>query len=277
MTEQQLEEVREGTVVTGPWAPAVEAVEVPPFASTAVQGEVLPASPVLPPRARIGDPIRLPAWVTSRTVARATARHTGRVAARVSVRSTWRAPAAVARGTWRAGRFWWSWVRAEDLAGELRDTDSGKLGREVLVVRDHRKVRWYITGGTLATTGVAEAVAAAMVGDWVPALTGVAAVGAAGIAGRHRPTPDGPSTWTVQPDNRVSLAPEHLNAAFRAAGLLKGPDASLVLCAPIVRDRLDRGWDTMVDLPRVGGKPPPMRSGSFRRSPPSWASTKSNC
>ncbi|WP_225438217.1 FtsK/SpoIIIE domain-containing protein [Candidatus Frankia nodulisporulans] len=247
-----------GTVVAGPWTPTIEpadTVEVAP-AAPVMTGEVLPATrpAALPARTRIADPIRLPAWATSRTVARATAQHSARVAGRVAVRSSWRAPEAVARGSWRAGRFWWSWVRAEDLADELRDSDNGKLGKEIFVVRDHRKVRWYITGGALGGSSLAEAIGAVMVGEWVPALTGVVAISAAGIAGRRRRAAGEPLVDGIERETKADLAPAHLNDAFRAAGLLKGPDMALVLRAPIVRDRLDRGWETLVDLPRGGGK-----------------------
>lgn len=120
------------------------------------------------------------------------------------------------------------------------------------MVREHRKVRWYITGGTLATTGIGETVAAVALGEWVPVLSGLAVAGVAGVAGRRR-GPGAPKLLAVEPDTRAGLAPEHLNGAFRAAGLLKG-ETKLILCAPIVRDRLGRGWETVVDLPRGGGK-----------------------
>ncbi len=247
----------DATVIPGPWLPAIPdstAPAVRPSGELVLRPDTLPARPApLPARSRIADPVRLPVWVTSRTVARATARHGARVAGRVAVRSSWRAPEAVARGTWRAGRFWWSWVRAEDLAVELRDADSGKLGKDVFVVRDHRKARWYITGGALGGTGIAEAIGAVMAGEWVPALSGVVAISAAGIAGRRR-APGEPLVAGIERETKADLAPAHLNDAFRAAGLLKGLDTALVLCAPIVRDRLDRGWETLLDLPRGGGK-----------------------
>ncbi|KJE20344.1 FtsK/SpoIIIE family protein [Frankia torreyi] len=258
MSTEYAEPGRGGTVVAGPWTPTVEPADTVEVAEPApvAAGEVLPAArpAPLPARTRIADPIRLPAWVTSRTVARATARHSARVAGRVAVRSTWRAPEAVARGSWRAGRFWWSWVNAEDLAVELRDADSGKLGKDVFVVRDHRKVRWYITGSALGGTGIAEAIGAVMAGEWVPALSGVVAISAAGIAGRRRRAAGAPLVAGIERETKADLAPAHLNDAFRAAGLLRGADSSLVLRAPIVRDRLDRGWETLIDLPRGGGK-----------------------
>ncbi len=121
------------------------------------------------------------------------------------------------------------------------------------MIRDHRKARWVITGGTAGGGALAEVVAALAVGEWVPALSGAVMVSAAGVAGRRRPAagPGGP--LAIEPDTRVDLAPDHLNGAFRAAGLLK-PGTGLVLCAPIVRDRHGRGWETVLDLPRGGGK-----------------------
>ncbi|MEX5632157.1 cell division protein FtsK [Parafrankia sp. FMc2] len=238
MTEQA--ETLVGEVVAGPWIPQPAPEPAP----------VAPA-PVVPAGSLV-DPIRLPAWATDRAVRRATARRAGTLAGRAATRSAWRAPTAVLRGSWRAGRFWWSWVRAEDIATELRD-DAGRLGKEIFVIRDHRKARWIITGGAAGGGAVAELVAALAVGEWVPALSGAVMVTAAGVAGRRRPAAGPGSPLAIEPDTRVDLAPDHLNGAFRAAGLLK-PAAGLVLCAPIVRDRLGRGWETVLDLPRGGGK-----------------------
>ncbi|ABW15611.1 cell divisionFtsK/SpoIIIE [Parafrankia sp. EAN1pec] len=242
----------DGQVLTGPWTPPTPEPTSAPAAP--VEGEVLPSRPQpLPVRPGLADPIRLPAWATDRAVARATARHGVQVASRIGARSAVRTPLAVARGTGQAGRAWWSWVRAEDLAAELRDTASGKLGKDVFVVRDHRRARWIITGGTLATSGIGEAIASATVGGWVPMLSAAAVTAGLGVAGRHQRAPGDPRAPGIEPDPRRDLAPEHLNAAFRAAGLLK-PSTALVLCAPVVRDRHGRGWETVLDLPRGGGK-----------------------
>ncbi|TCJ36939.1 cell division protein FtsK [Parafrankia sp. BMG5.11] len=92
-----------------------------------------------------------------------------------------------------------------------------------------------------------------MVGEWVPALSCAVAVGAAGLAGRRRLAAGELLAPGIEPDVHRDLAPEHLDAAFRAAGLLKG-QTGLVLCAPVVRDRNGRGWETVLDLPRGGGK-----------------------
>lgn len=199
----------------------------------------------------MAEPLRLPAWTSDRAVRRATARHGARVAGRVAARSSWMAPAAVLRGTWRAGRFWWSWVRAEDIAEELRD-ERGRLGKEIFVVRDHRRTRWVISGAGVGASTVGEIIAAVAVGEWVPALSGAVAVGVTGLVGRRQP-PGALVLPGVEPDVRRDLAPDHLNGAFRAAGLLKG-EAALLLCAPLVRDRNGRGWETVLDLPRGGGK-----------------------
>ncbi|WP_241831962.1 FtsK/SpoIIIE domain-containing protein [Parafrankia soli] len=241
MTEQLERAV--GEVVAGPWVPrpAPELVEPAPA----------PAAVVVPSGSLV-DPIRLPAWATDRAVRRATTRHVGKLAGRAAARSAWRAPMSVLRGSWRAGRFWWSWVRAEDIATELRG-DDGRLGKEIFVIRDHRKARWVITSGAAGGGVVAELVGALAVGEWVPALSGAVAVTAAGVAGRRRPAAGPGGSLAIEPDTRVDLAPDHLNGAFRAAGLLK-PSTGLVLCAPIVRDRLGRGWETVLDLPRGGGK-----------------------
>ncbi|WP_206442861.1 FtsK/SpoIIIE domain-containing protein [Candidatus Protofrankia californiensis] len=238
-----------GEVVPGPWVPAIPDPVEPatPATGTPLDGVVVPAR-----RSPAGwdEPLRLPVWLTDTTVARARLDYGSRVATRAAVRGLRRSPLAVLRGVWRGGRFWWRWVRAEDLAGELRDATTGKLGKDVFIVRDHRRIRWYLTGATLATTGVAETVAAVMVGEWVPVVSGLTVAGAAAVVGRRRRLPGEPGT-VVERDIRVGLAPEHLTAAFRAAGLLKA-DRALILCAPIFRE--GAGWLATVDLPLGGGK-----------------------
>ncbi|TCJ40708.1 FtsK/SpoIIIE domain-containing protein [Parafrankia sp. BMG5.11] len=246
-------DIEGGQVLTGPWIarPGQQQAET---SRPVLSGEVLPArgAPV-PARPRLSDPVRVPAWLSDRAVASRTVRYAGVLSGRVLLRGTWRAPVAVLRGTWRAGRMWWHWVRAEDVAIELRDPTSGRMGRDVVVVRKLRGERWKITGAVVAGGSIGEIIADAMVGGWVPAATGGAVVLAAGVAGRYRRAPGEASPWAGEPDPRRDLAPEHLNDAFRAAGLLKA-DTALVLCAPIVRDRHGRGWETVLDLPRGAGK-----------------------
>ncbi|MDT3438332.1 cell division protein FtsK [Pseudofrankia sp. BMG5.37] len=242
-----------GVVVPGPWMPTT------PAPAPAAELVPTPAPAPAPTRARrqvalVSDPLRAPAWTRDGTVAKAHAAYGVRVAGRVAARGPLRTVGAVLRGTWRSGRWWWRWVNAGDLADELRDENSGKLGREVFVVREHRKVRWYITGGALATTGIGETIGAYMAGDIVPIVSGAVLAGALAIGGRRRPDPARPSMLDgIERDVRLELAPEHLNAAFRAAGLLK-PDASLILRSLVARDRQGRGWQTIFDLPLGGGK-----------------------
>ncbi|WP_250283165.1 FtsK/SpoIIIE domain-containing protein [Frankia sp. CiP1_Cm_nod2] len=244
-----------GDVVPGPWLPAI-----PDPDSKPATGPATPAPPASSPDAPLpvparrplaDDPLRLPVWLTDTTVARARLDHGGRMATRAAVRSLRRSPLAILRGVWRGGRVWWRWVRAEDLADELRDAATGKLGKDVFLIRDHRRIRWYLTGATLATTGIGETVAALAVGEWVPVVSGLAAAGTAAVAGRRRRTPGAPAGYGADRDIRVGLAPEHLNGAFRAAGLLK-PAAGLVLCSPVLRD--GTGWAVVADLPLGGGK-----------------------
>jgi hypothetical protein len=248
MTEPELGAALTGVVVPGPWVPVA-----PPAAGPAVEPAV-PAGrvPAVRPRARLADPLRVPAWTRDRTVARARAGYGARVAGRVAARGSVRAVPSISRGISRAFGAWWRWVQAREVADELRGAD-GRLGEKLFVVRENRKLRWYVTGGGLATTGIGEAVADAMVGHWVPAVSGGVALAALAVAGRRR---DGSAPGLlagIEPDIRLDLAPEHLNAAFRAAGLLR-PDASLILRAPVVRDRQGRGWETVFDLPMGGGK-----------------------
>ncbi|ADP84400.1 FtsK/SpoIIIE domain-containing protein [Pseudofrankia inefficax] len=235
-----------GLLVPGPWTPAPVAEPDPPAPAPAVTRP--------PPRrpALAAEPLTLPAWTRDATVARARAAHGARVAGRLAARGTVRSVPSVVGGGVRAGRGWWRWVQADDLADELRGPD-GKLGEKVFVIRDHRKARWYLTGGLLLTASVGETVAAYTVGDVIPAVSGLVVAGAFAIAGRRRGGTAPALLGGIERDVRLELAPEHLNAAFRAAGMLRA-DAALILRSPVVRDRAGRGWEAVFDLPMGGGK-----------------------
>lgn len=257
MTEPDLDTPGGGQVVAGPWLPAVSTVidsDGQPAAPTAV--EPTPArrpAPLARPRAGLADPLTVPAWTTDSSIARAHVIYAGKVAGRVAARGSLRTAGSFFVGSWRAGGWWWRWVNARDLADELRDSD-GKLGREVFVIREHRNSRWKISGAVLATTGIGEAIGTWMTGDLVPAVSGAVLFGALALGGRRRRDPDRPALLDgIERDIRLELNAEHLNTAFRAAGML-GKDASLILRGPITRDKQGRGWQGVFDLPMGSGK-----------------------
>ncbi|MGW1666853.1 FtsK/SpoIIIE domain-containing protein, partial [Streptomyces microflavus] len=102
------------------------------------------------------------------------------------------------------------------------------------------------------------AVVAAMAGMIALTAAGAVAFGAA-VAGGRKEGQEGLAVLdTPEAPVRVDLAPDHLNAAFRACGLLPakasqdGEPAALRLVSPILRD--GRGWAAVLDLPRGSGK-----------------------
>jgi hypothetical protein len=246
-----------GLVIDGPWTPRVGAVldaePTTPLIATEVSS--VPAVFVRPARRRaalVSDPLRTPAVFTDRSVASAHAVYSLRVAGRLAARGPFRLGGAAIVGAARGSARWWHWVWADDLAAHLADAD-GKLGREVFVIREHRQTRWRISGAVLGTAGVGEAVGWWLTGDTVALVSGAALLGGLALAGRRR-GPDAPKLLDgIERDIRLELAPEHLNAAFRAAGLLRA-DVALILRAPVTRDRAGRGWETVFDLPMGGGK-----------------------
>jgi S-DNA-T family DNA segregation ATPase FtsK/SpoIIIE len=204
-------------------------------------------------------------------------RRSPRYAGRITVRSL--------RASSRGVRWWARWVYQPEHAAQLRgmrhqlhvvaresrQTQRDQAAREAalamralgLQVDETRKALYRGRGLKLATSlgGAGGALwvlhdLAASEGTWVYPISTALFLGATALFGK--PNEDERPFWDLAtPPTRVDLAPEHLNSAFRAAGLLAHgkadqPAPSLVLCSPILRD--GRGWSAVIDLPRGGGK-----------------------
>ncbi|WP_214110679.1 FtsK/SpoIIIE domain-containing protein [Acrocarpospora catenulata] len=227
-------------------------------------------------------------WLPTRAHARQTAAWAAqwgwwhaRFHARRSPRYLARLLGRCARAGGRGVRWWAVWVYAPEQAAqvkavrhqmrvitrETRQTKNGQAAREAaLTLRgmelqlDAARKRLHgwraaklastalLAGGALAGLDGA----AVAVGGWVYPAAGLLAVTIGALTGRREqeaPLVDAGAPAPV----RVDLRPDQLNAAFRAAGLLKGEDASLALSGLGI-SRLGKGWCAVVDLPRGGGK-----------------------
>ncbi len=208
----------------------------------------------------LGSP--LPEWMRSRASAAGLARKLARRARYHLAFHAVRTPVYAARwtrrtivGLGRAIRAGWTW--AFDLESQtLRRTvaDAGE-GHQYLAIRHqhhHRvKVRLWASTATAAATVAGLAYLQSRNGFTAPGAA-TAAITALGIVGRPA---DGALGILDHPDVPLSveLTSDHLDKAFRAAGLLD-KDASLVVVQPIMRDALDIGYTCVVDLPRGGGR-----------------------
>ncbi|MEU7743359.1 hypothetical protein [Nonomuraea sp. NPDC049158] len=188
------------------------------------------------------------------------------------------------RACWRGLRWWAVWLYGPERAAHVkalrrqlrltaREARHAKVGAEAehaaLSLRGAElqlaAARKQLTRGRLArlaVTAVATGAAwfglpgvAEAAGWWVYPAAGLVAVTLGAFCGRRHDdeaplvdaAPAGPAPV------RVDLAAEQLNAAFRAAGLLKGEDAALTLVGVGI-GRLGDGWSATLDLPRGGGK-----------------------
>jgi S-DNA-T family DNA segregation ATPase FtsK/SpoIIIE len=148
------------------------------------------------------------------------------------------------------------WVWAFDLEGrQLRKhTADSMLGGEYLRLREqhHRRVklRLWASLGTSLTSALTLAIGQAYSHDTMPGAA-LAAFLTLGIVGR--PTDESALLDTAIVPLSVELTSEHLNTAFRAAGLL-GKEAEVVMVQPIMRDSMDIGYTCVLDLPKGGGK-----------------------
>ena len=157
-------------------------------------------------------------------------------------------------GLGRAIRIGWIW--AFDLEGRQlrRHTADSMLGGEYLRLREqhHRRVKlrlWSALGTTLTST-LALAIGQAFAPETMPGAA-LAAFVTLGIVGR--PADESSLLDTAIVPLSVELTSEHLNTAFRAAGLL-GKEAEVVMVQPIMRDAMDIGYTCVLDLPKGGGK-----------------------
>jgi len=212
----------------------------------------------------------IPAWVRDRRLLRArvewTAGRIARLGAFHGVRVPWywlRLVRWAPVGLWYWLRSWWCWAfdfetrRLRRHASDSRDVAAYVVLQRQTRPRTRERLVYsvWIAGGGLVVWLL---VWWRLWPSWVPlvsypVMTVVVVAGLAGLHGR-------PATTTVLdelPDtfsdpSTTKLAPEHLNEAFRAVGLLRNEDSKLVLCAPLLRD--GKGWAAVIDLPRGGGK-----------------------
>lgn len=229
-----------------------------------VDDVVVPDPATLTPRPADDDdeygPI-LPPWMrdrsallgTARTVLRRTKYKAAFHGLRLPVYGfRWSVRALIGLG--RSIRAGWMW--AFDLEGrQLRKyTADQMLGSEYLRLREqhHHRVtlRLWSLFGTALTSAVGLGIGAYASPLTLPAA-GLAAFVTLGIVGK--PEDAAPILDQAIVPLSVELTSEHLNGAFRAAGLL-GKDADLVIVQPIMRDAMDIGYTCVLDLPKGGGK-----------------------
>lgn len=227
--------------------------------------------PMLPSREQVRE---VAGWAVQWSTwhARRHARRMPRYAGRVLLRSL--------RASGRGVRWWRRWVYSPELAAQARamrehfhvvaaDTkvDNGAAAVEAAMTlrgleMQHTKARKRLyawrTGKLAATAATGYAAleglgwAADLAGGWVYPAAGLLAVAVGAVTGRRPDEAPLMDAGGEQTPIRIDLAPDQLNAAFRASGLLKG-DAALTLVGVGI-GRLGDGWHATVDLPRGGGK-----------------------
>lgn len=244
-----------------PRPPAVrDASEVEP-AGLVLDAEIVQDTPNLP--ALPTPPVVLPAWLADRRTSLATVRWAGRYATRHAGFHALRAPVYGLTIAWWVTRG--VVIGAGRGAGWMFATSHTPMIRDAMIAADWDKTRGLISErghhirrrlkitavGVLVTT-VGVTVGTLTVGTWIAWLIGAMLAVGAGVLGKpknaHIVVDAGPTLPT-----QISLNAEMLTEALRAAGLLK-PGAAPVLVSPILRDRNDKGWEAMFDLPRGGGK-----------------------
>lgn len=212
-------------------------------------------------------PAVLPAWAQSTDVLLATAELRARRAWHMTKYHGVRTPIYLARfakrgavGTWRGGWTLKDWITHGE-AAPLREKAIADLDHDAYRIyhsmrQDHLKVRGIVAGatGTVLTGGIiAQGVLLPTGYLWFDAILGWA------VAAWH----GGPYEEEGFFDEadlpvRLDLNVEHLNEAWRAAGLLKGKNDDddaprLVMVQRPMRDTY-RSWSAVVDLPRGTGK-----------------------
>ncbi|MEO5874594.1 MAG: hypothetical protein ABIS86_00275 [Streptosporangiaceae bacterium] len=159
------------------------------------------------------------------------------------------------RGAWALGR-WINHGEAADLrAKAIHDLDHDNYRVYHTYQREHLRVRGIIAGVT-AAAAVGGIAAEAIL---MPALVWIELPLAWAIAAWHGAPYDDPDFFD-EPEVpvRLDLNVEHLNEAWRAAGLLKGKNDDddaprLVMVQRPMRDTY-RSWAAVVDQPRGSGK-----------------------
>lgn len=213
------------------------------------------------PARRLG-PAVLPAWARDRQTVVAHGRWAVRYAGRHVGHHTVRSPLYGLRAGWwvvrgagisaRRGILWASAAHHGTATMAAVKAANWDAMRSLTVERGRLvKRRLRIAGALTAATGVGLTVGTLTLGTWLDWLIGAGLVVGAGVLGK----PENAQIITTTPamPARVDLNTEMLTEALRASGLVKAI-AAPVLVSPILRDRRDKGWEVVFDLPRGGGK-----------------------
>ncbi len=212
-------------------------------------------------------PALLPDWVRDWEIAKARADVRARRAAYKAAFHLLRTHRYAWRFAWGGGVGWYrGGCRLVDwlTLGESRDLRLHAAGqtdaKEYLALlharNDHLRVRSIVAGGTGLAVAAGVAAEAWLLPHSVLWVEGALAWAVAAWHGG--PEPDVGLLDEPEVPVRLDLSAEHLNAAFRAIGILKGKDDDedaprLVLVQPPMRDS-SRSWSAVVDLPRGTGK-----------------------
>jgi S-DNA-T family DNA segregation ATPase FtsK/SpoIIIE len=208
----------------------------------------------------------LPSWANSKDVLLATAELRARRAWHMAKFYGLRSPKYMGRflwrgtvGMWRGGWMLSDWIRHGESAPlvekAIKDLDHDSYRMLHTIRQDHLKVRGIVTGATALVLGGGAAAEFFL----IPGLLWAEAAAAWAVAAWHGGPWDDPGFFE-EPDMpiRLDLNVEHLNEAWRAAGLLKGKNDDddaprLVMVQPPMRDTF-RSWSAVVDQPRGSGK-----------------------
>lgn len=220
----------------------------------------------------------LPDWATDLELFRAKAYIQARVAlyylARHGIRLPlygWRLTVRTVVGTGRGVGALWGWVFDFEARPLRQQAVADGETRDYVVLRSMRdqsvRVRGVVALGTTAAATIGLTIECVLASrphlaaaGWLKLALAAEALAAVGIAawngGRYED--DEPLVEEVEVPIRLDLNVEHLNSAFRAAGLLKGKDDDedsprLVFVQMPMRDSAS-SWTAVFDLPSGGGK-----------------------
>lgn len=205
-----------------------------------------------------------PAWLSTRRTATATAKHTARRAGHIwawhLVRLPlygWRLLPWALRGAWVGLCMLAEYLNANEFRDVVKDAkaagDSDKVKGERKERRTQRKVRLRLAGVVLLVVAFTLRLAAEVWGAIAIYVTAAALLIALIVTGRLSVEEEiSPVVEQPQLPVQEDLAPEHLNDAFKAAGLLKDSAALTLGFEGIWRD--GDGWALTADMPRGGGK-----------------------
>jgi S-DNA-T family DNA segregation ATPase FtsK/SpoIIIE len=211
-------------------------------------------------------PAVLPPWARDKDILLATAEVRARHAWHMAKFYGLRSPKYMGRflwrggvGTWRGGWMLSDWIRHGESAPlvekAIKDRDHDNYRMLHTIRQDHLKVRGIVAGATALVLGGGAAAEFFL----IPGLLWAEAAAAWAVAAWHGGPWDDPDFFEeADVPIRLDLNVEHLNEAWRAAGLLKGKNEDedaprLVMVQRPMRDTY-RSWSAVVDQPRGSGK-----------------------